>query len=186
MDAEVVIRAQQGDRRAFARIADEVLDRFLAVAHRILRDGALAEDATQAALLDIWRDLPRLRDPERFGAWSMRILVNACYSEGRRARRWLPNLPLDAAPEPMAPDDIGPLLDREELERGFRSVPMDQRTVIVLHHYLGMPLATVAQTLGVPEGTVRSRLHRGMSIIRRALASSQERRLSTVGQEVSR
>jgi len=186
MDAKVVIRAQQGDRGAFTCIVDEVLDRFLAVAHRILRDGALAEDATQAALLDIWRDLPRLRDADRFGAWSTKILVNACYSEARRARRWLPNLPLDAAPEPAAPDDIGPLLDREELERGFRAVPVDQRSVIVLHHDLGMPLATVAQTLGVPEGTVRSRLYRGMSTIRRTLASSRDGRLSTVRQEVSR
>ena len=170
MDTDLVRRAQQGDRGAFAQLADEVLDRFLAIAHRILRDGALAEDATQAALLGIWRDLPRLREPDRFGAWSTRLLVNACYSEARRAKRWLPNLPLEAAPEPIARDELGPVLDRDLLERAFHEIPVDQRAVIVLHHYVGMPTKTVAQALEVPEGTVRSRLHRGMTSLRSAMS----------------
>ena len=186
MDADLVMRAQAGDRGAFAQIADETIDRFLAIAHRILRDGALAEDATQAALLGIWRDLPKLREPDRFGAWSTRTLVNACYSEARRAKRWLPNLPLESAPEPIAADELGSVLDRDQLERGFHAVPVDQRAVIVLHHYVGMPIETVAQTLDIPAGTVRSRMHRGMTTLRKALEVPHEPRPEAARQEATR
>ena len=94
MDTELVVRAQRGDEGAFASLAVAAGDRLHAVAHRILRDIDLAEDATQQALLAIWRDLPQLRDPARFEAWSYRLLVRACYAEGRRTRRWAPNLRL--------------------------------------------------------------------------------------------
>ncbi len=186
MDTDLVTRAQAGDRSAFAQIADEVLDRFLAIAHRILRDGAMAEDATQAALLSLWRDLPRLREPDRFGAWSTRLLVNACYSEARRARRWLPNLPLEAVPEPIAPDEFGAVADRDALDRAFHDVPVDQRAVIVLHHYVGMPIETVAQTLDIPPGTVRSRMHRGMTTLRRAMEADVRPNHRVVRQEATR
>ena len=186
MDTDLVMRAQHGDRGAFAQIADEVLDRFLAIAHRILRDGALAEDATQAALLGIWRDLPKLREPDRFGAWSTKLLVNACYSEARRAKRWLPNLPLEAAPEPTVQDETGPILDRDLLDRAFRDVPVDQRAAIVLHHYVGMPIETVAQTLDVPAGTVRSRMHRGMATLRASMRVSDRSMPSNTRGEVTR
>ena len=85
MDTELVVRAQRGDEGAFTSLAVAVGDRLHAVAHRILRDTDLAEDATQQALLSIWRDLPQLRDPARFDAWSYRLLVRACYAEGRRS-----------------------------------------------------------------------------------------------------
>ena len=183
MDTDQVIRAQRGDRGAFTEIVDEVLDRFLAIAHRILRDGALAEDATQAALLGIWRDLPALREPDRFGAWSTRILVNACYNEARRARHWWPNVALESAPEPTAADVLGGVVDRDQIERAFRGIPVDQRAVIVLHHYMGMPMETVAQTLDIPPGTARSRLYRGVTAMRGALAPD---RLSPAYQEPTR
>ena len=186
MDAELVMRAQQGDRSAFAVIADEVLDRFLAIAHRILRDGGMAEDATQTALLGIWRDLPKLREPDRFGAWSTKILVNACYTEARRARRWLPNLPLESAPEPAAPDEFGSVVDRDQLERAFHSISVDQRAAIVLHHYVGMPIESVAQALDVPAGTVRSRIHRGMTTLREALVAPLETNPAITRQEATR
>ena len=143
-------------------------DRLHAVAHRILRDTHLAEDATQQALLSIWRDLPQLRDPARFDAWSYRLLVRACYTEGRRTRHWTPNLrilPVDAP----APDDYDSIVDRDQLERGFRRLSIEHRAVVVLHHYLDMPLEEVAETLGVPPGTVRSRLHHAMRGLRAAL-----------------
>ena len=92
MQTELVQRAQDGDEQAFASLAVAVGNRLHAVAHRILRDADLAEDATQQALLAIWRDLPQLRDPQRFDAWSYRLLVRACYAEGRRSRSWAPNL----------------------------------------------------------------------------------------------
>src|ERR671918_2921883 len=87
MDTDLVVRAQRGDKEAYAVLASGIADRFLAVARRILRDIDLAEDATQHALLAIWQDLPQLRDPARFDAWSYRLLVRACYAEARRTRR---------------------------------------------------------------------------------------------------
>jgi RNA polymerase sigma factor (sigma-70 family) len=169
MDTELVVRAQRGDAEAYASIATGIADRFLAVARRILRDIDLAEDATQQALLAIWRDLPQLNDPARFEAWSYRLLVRACYAEGRRTRRWAPNLHL------LTTDVVGPagaldaVVDRDQLERGFRRLSIDHRAVVVLHHYLDMPLDQVAETLGVPAGTVRSRLHHAMRGLRAAL-----------------
>jgi len=169
MDTELVVRAQQGDEGAFTSLAVAVGDRLHAVAHRILRDIDLAEDATQQALLSVWRDLPQLRDPARFDAWSYRLLVRACYAEARRTRRWAPNLRLLPADEPMGADGTSLVIDRDQLERGFRRLSIDHRAVVVLHHYLDLPLSEVAEALGVPEGTVRSRLHHAMRGLRAAL-----------------
>ena len=169
MDAELVRRAQQGDEEAFASLAVAAGGRLHAVAHRILRDIDLAEDATQQALLAIWRDLPLLRDPARFEAWSYRLLVRACYAEGRRTRHWTPNLRLLVADEPLVMDGSGLVVDRDQLERGFRRLSFDHRAVVVLHHYLEYPLDEVAEVLGVPVGTVRSRLHHAMRGLRAAL-----------------
>jgi len=169
MDTELVVRAQRGDEGAFTSLAVAVGDRLHAVAHRILRDTDLAEDATQQALLNVWRDLPQLRDPARFEAWSYRLLVRACYAEGRRTRRWAPNLRLLPADEPMGADGLSMVVDRDQLERGFRRLSIEHRAVVVLHHYLDMPLDQVAETLGVPVGTVRSRLHYAMQGLRAAL-----------------
>ena len=169
MDTDLVVRAQRGDEEAFASLAVAAGDRLHAVAHRILRDADLAEDATQQALLTIWRDLPQLRDPARFDAWSYRLLVRACYAEARRTRRWAPNLRLLPADEPSGVDGSGSVADRDQLERGFRRLSIDHRAVVVLHHYLDMPLDEVAETLGVPVGTVRSRLHHAMRGLRAAL-----------------
>ena len=169
VDAELIGRAQRGDEGAFASLAVAVGDRLHAVSHRILRDTDLAEDATQQALLTIWRDLPQLRDPARFDAWSYRLLVRACYAEGRRTRQWAPNLRILPADELAGPDATSSVVDRDQLERGFRRLSIDHRAVVVLHHYLDLPLSEVAETLGVPEGTVRSRLHYAMRGLRAAL-----------------
>ena len=169
MDTDLVIRAQRGDGEAFASLAIAIGDRLHAVSHRILRDLDLAEDATQQALLAIWRDLPQLRDPAHFDAWSYRLLVRACYAEGRRTRQWAPNLRLLPADEPAGPDATSTVVDRDQLERGFRRLSIDHRSVVVLHHYLDMPLEEVAETLGVPIGTARSRLLHAMRGLRAAL-----------------
>ena len=170
MDTDLVTRAQHGDEEAFASLAVAVGDRLHAVAHRILRDIELAEDATQQALLSIWRDLPQLRDPARFDAWSYRLLVRACYAEGRKERHWTPNmrlLPSDR--EPMQADGSSTVVDRDQLERGFRRLSIDHRAVVVMHHYLDWPLDRIAESLGGPIGTVRSRLHHAMRGLRAAL-----------------
>jgi RNA polymerase sigma-70 factor, ECF subfamily len=171
MDTELVIRAQNGDEQAFASLAVSAGDRLHAVAHRILRDTHLAEDATQQALLTIWRDLPQLRDPARFDAWSYRLLVRACYADGRKAGRWTPGLRLvlSDTDEPTSVDGTGTVADRDQLERGFRRLSIDHRAVVVMHHYLDLPLDAIADTLGVPVGTVRSRLHYAMRGLRAAL-----------------
>jgi RNA polymerase sigma-70 factor, ECF subfamily len=169
MDRELVTKAQHGDEQAFASLAVAAGNRLHAVAFRILRDTDLAEDATQQALLAIWRDLPTLRDPARFDAWSYRLLVRACYAEGRRTRQWTPNLRLLQADEPAVGDGLGSVVDRDQLERGFRRLSVDHRAVVVLHHYLDLPLSEVAEVLGLPAGTVRSRLHHAMRGLRAAL-----------------
>lgn len=159
MDLDLVIRAQRGDEQAFASLAVACGDRLHALAHRILRDVDLAEDATQQALVAIWQNLPALRDPARFEAWSYRLLVNACYDEVRRRRVWKPNLRVLYDDEQPTPDAVGHVHDRDQLERGFRRLSIDHRAVVVLHPYLGPSLEEVADALGVPAGTVRSRLH---------------------------
>jgi RNA polymerase sigma-70 factor (ECF subfamily) len=169
MDEGLVVRAQRGDEEAFASLALACGDRLHMVAHRILRDTDLAEDATQQALVHIWRDLPGLRDPSRFDAWSYRILVNACYAEGRRSRAWLPNLRLLPADEPGTSGGIAGVVDRDLLERAFRRLSIEHRAVVVLCHYLDLPAETAAESLGVPIGTVRSRLHHAMRALRAAI-----------------
>jgi RNA polymerase sigma-70 factor, ECF subfamily len=169
MQSDLVEKAQDGDEQAFASLIVSVGDRLHAVAHRILRDASLAEDATQQALLTIWRDLPQLRDPQRFDAWSYRVLVRACYAESRRSRSQISNLRLLPADEPTAGEGLSSIVDRDQLDRGFRRLSIDHRAVVVLHHYLDMTIEEVAQTLGVPIGTVRSRLHYAMRALRTAL-----------------
>ena len=169
VDTELVKRAQHGDREAFGLLAADLAARFLPVSRRILRDIDLAEDASQRALVAIWRDLPQLRDPARFDAWSYRLLVRACYAEGRRARQWAPNLRILPADEPVASDRLSAILHRDQLETAMRRLSVDHRTVLVLHHYADIPLDRVAQILEIPVGTVYSRLHHAMRAMRASL-----------------
>jgi RNA polymerase sigma-70 factor (ECF subfamily) len=129
----------------------------------------LAEDATQQALLAIWQDLPKLHDTARFEAWSYRLLVRACYAEGRHARRWTPNLRVLPAEEPAESGGLDAIIQRDQLETAIRRLSVDHRTVLVLHHYADIPAERVAQILDVPIGTVYSRLHHAMHAMRAAL-----------------
>ena len=164
-----MVRARDGDRAAFGLLAAGLATRFLAVSRRILRDTDLAEDATQQALVAIWRDLPQLRDPARFDAWSYRLLVRACYAEGRRSRTWSPNLRVLAADEPADSGELDDIVRRDQLETAIRRLSVDHRTVLVLHHYADLPLERVADIVGAPIGTVYSRLHHAMRAMRAAL-----------------
>ncbi len=169
MDTELVIHARNGDQGAFAALADSSYARLHQVAFRILRDRPAAEDATQQAVLSMWQCLPQLRDPDRFEAWSYRLLVNACNSEFRRRKRILPCVGSASSREPIAPDAFGRLYDRDQLERGFAELSIEHRVVLVMRYYLDLPLETIAQTLDVPIGTVNSRLHRALQRMRDAL-----------------
>jgi RNA polymerase sigma-70 factor (ECF subfamily) len=165
----LVERARAGDEEAFASLARAAGDRLLAIAYRILRDLGLAEDAVQQTLVLAWRELPSLRDVDRFDAWLRRLLVNSCYREARRGRRWAANVRVLPVDGPAAPDDFVSVVARDQLERGFRRLPPEQRAVFVFHHYLGLTLLEVAAELGVPLGTVKSRLHYGTNTLRAAI-----------------
>jgi RNA polymerase sigma-70 factor (ECF subfamily) len=173
VDTELVKRAQHGDREAFGSIAADIATRFLAISRRILRDLDLAEDATQQALVTIWRDLPQLRDPARFDAWSYRLLVRACYAEGRTVRRWSPTLRLLPEDSPDPSNALDGVIDRDRLETAIRRLSVDHRTVLVLHHYADLPPDRVAQILEIPIGTFHSRLHYAMRAMRAALDADE-------------
>jgi RNA polymerase sigma-70 factor, ECF subfamily len=165
----LVERARAGDEEAFASLARAAGDRLLAIAYRILRDLGHAEDAVQQTLVLAWRELPALRDVQKFDAWLHRLLVNACYREVRQSRRWAGNVRLLPIDGPAAPDAIVSVVQRDQLERGFRRLPPEQRAVFVFHHYLGLTLPEVADQLGVPLGTVKSRLHYATNTLRAAI-----------------
>ncbi len=169
MQRDLVERAMAGDHDAFAALARASIGRLFSAARLILRDDGRAEDATQEALVAAWRDLSALRDPDRFEAWLHRLLVRACYREARRERRqWA--IELEVRPlEATFPDPAIDLTDRDQVERGFHRLDADQRIVLVLHYYLGLSLDEAADALGIPPGTVRSRLHRATAAMRAAL-----------------
>jgi RNA polymerase sigma factor (sigma-70 family) len=169
MEQHVVARARRGDADAFETLVVEHHHRLFRVAHGILRDPHLAEDATQQAFLDIWREISRLRDPARFEAWSYRVLVRVCYREAKRRPDWAPASELSPAQVPLAADQYGSVAHRDQLERGFQQLSMDHRTVIVLHHLLDMTLEAIAETLDIPLGTAHSRLGRAMKALRAAM-----------------
>jgi RNA polymerase sigma-70 factor (ECF subfamily) len=168
MERSLVERAQRGDREAFTSLAFELSDRLFAVAHRILRDFDSAGDVLQVTLLRIWRDLPSLKDPNLVEAWAYRVLVRACHDHLRKERRQAPALHLLATDGVQADPAIS-IADREQLDRAFRRLTGEQRTVIVLQYYRDLTLPQIAEILGLPVGTVRSRLHYAKRALRSAI-----------------
>ena len=166
---ELVEQARRGDRDAFSALAGSVIDRLYATAVLILRDHSMADDATQETIVRAWRDLPSLRDPDRFDAWLRRLLVNACHDEGRRQRQRRPEIMLLPSHGSAVGDSSTALADRDALERGFLRLSSDHRTAMVLHHYLGLSLVELADATGVPLGTVKSRVHHATRALRAAL-----------------
>jgi RNA polymerase sigma factor (sigma-70 family) len=155
----LVDRARRGDHDAFAALVDPSLARLDAAARLILRDAELAHDAVQEALIRAWRDLPGLRDPDRFGSWLYRLTVNACLDLARRRRRRAIEVELTAIHPTMSPDVPGALADRELVDAALSRLDPGHRAVVALHYLLGMPLPAVAAALGIPLGTAKSRLH---------------------------
>ncbi len=175
MDRDLVERARSGDQAAFTDLVHQVSDTLFGIARRILRDPGLAEDVLQDALVTIWRKLPHLREPDRFEAWAYRILVNACYAVAPRNRVWASTVRILPTDRASGTDDFQSISDRDELERAFRRLPLDQRAVFVLHHHAGLPLVAVAETLGIPQGTARSRLHYATRALRAVFEASRAR-----------
>jgi RNA polymerase sigma-70 factor (ECF subfamily) len=165
----LVDQAKRGDREAFDALARTVGDGCMAIAYRILRDVDRADDAVQATLIVAWRELRTLRDPDRFIPWLHRILTNECYAEAKRRRRWSAQirvLPMSGAYDS---GDISAINDRDQLDRAFRRLTVEQRSVLVFHHYVGLPLSEVADRLGIPLGTAKSRLHHATNALRASL-----------------
>ena len=173
MDQRALVeRAQRGDHDAFTVLIEHAVARLDGAARLILRDGELARDAMQEALFRAWRDLPGLRDPDRFDAWLYRLTVNACLQAARHRRR----RPIEVELTPMAGPAIGDhqslVAAREILDDALRRLDPEWRAVIVLHYYLGMPLPDVAVALHLPIGTVKSRLHRSLGVMRSTIVSA--------------
>ncbi len=169
MDPGLVIKAQHGDQDAFGQLATFAHPRLYRAALGVLGDHAAAADATQQALINVWRSLPSLRDADRFDGWSYRLLVRACYAEAKRRPRWLPDSAISERDTPAVVDEASGVVDRDELERGFRRLSVEHRTVIVLRFMLDLPLAEMADVLGVSAGTVSSRLNRALASLRSVL-----------------
>ena len=169
MQRDLVERARTGDHDAFAELAGAAISRLDATAWLVLRDPEQAKDAVQNTLVRAWRDLPTLRDPDLFDAWLHRMLVHACIDEARRLRRHRLDVELTTLHVPAIAGIESAVVDRDQLERGFMRLEPDARALIVLHHYLDLPLPEVATTLGIPLGTAKSRLHRAIQVMRAAL-----------------
>ncbi len=170
MQRDLVEKAMRGDHEAFSELARHAVDRMYSIARLILRDNVRAEDATQEALVAAWRTIHSLRDPERFDAWLRRILLNECYREARREKvRFRHEAHVEAINPENPFDAINALADRDQIERGFAHLKPDQRALLVLHFYVGLPVAETADALGIPVGTVKSRLHRTVELLRSSL-----------------
>ena len=176
MQTELVERARRGDREAFSVLAGHAVDRLYGIARLILRDTELAEDATQDALVRAWRDLPTLRDVERFDAWLYRLIVRACADIGRNRRRWRAEVTLLQV-EPAESDRTSELADRDQLERGLARLSDAQRTILTLAYYLGLSLRETADALDIPVGTAKSRLHYAIEALRAAIAADERGRV---------
>ena len=182
MRRDLVQRAMAHDHEAFSELARLSIDKLYAIARLILHDTQRAEDATQEALVAAWRDIAALRDPDRFEAWLRRLLVRACYREARkeRARRLVEvHVPVFDRSVPDATRDVA---DRDELERGFRNLTPDQRALVVLHYYLGLPVSETADALGIPVGTVKSRLNRTTQALRARLEADARAADALIGE----
>ena len=169
MDHDLVAAARRGDQAAFMDLVRPRSNRLFGIALQILRDIDRAEDALQDALVIAWRDLRGLRDPDRLDGWLRRLLVNICIREATRQRRRAANLMVLPIDGPAGPDDLLSIADRDQLERGFRRLPPEQRAILALHHYLGYAPSEIAETLGIPAGTARSRLFHAHRAMRAAL-----------------
>jgi RNA polymerase sigma-70 factor (ECF subfamily) len=172
VQTELVDRARRGDREAFSVLAGGAVDRLYAIARLILRDAELAEDATQEALVRAWRDLPTLRDVERFDAWLYRLIVRACADIGRKRRRWSAQISVLRS-EPAESDRASAIADRDQLERALRRLTDKQRAILVMSFYLGLSPSETAEALAIPVGTAKSRLHYAIEALRAAVLADE-------------
>lgn len=174
MHEDLVVRAQQGDIDAFSALTAGRTQRLYSAARLILRDDERAADAVQDALLRAWIDIRGLRDPEKFDAWLHRLLVRACYRAADRHRsREVVELQFASTATTVTADAQHAIATRDQLDRGFRRLKPEQRAAIAVHHYLGLSLVESAEVLGIPLGTMQSRLSRATQALRAALEADE-------------
>jgi RNA polymerase sigma-70 factor, ECF subfamily len=181
MQRELVEQAMAGDRDAFTELQRVTIDKLYAIARLILRDSDRAQDATQEAYIAAWRRLGGLRDPDKFEPWLRRLLVNACYQESRGASRRAKIEGRVRSIDSAMPDPALQSADRDELARAFDVLTPEQRALIVLHYHVGLPMDQTALILGLPVGTVKSRLHRTKQQMRATLEASARLPLTAGG-----
>ncbi|HYO42696.1 MAG TPA: RNA polymerase sigma factor [Candidatus Limnocylindrales bacterium] len=174
---DLVRRAARGDALAFERLLAARADGAFRIARAMLGDESDARDATQDAFVSAWRELPRLRDPERFDPWLRRILVNACRAQ-MRVRSQVREIRLDliadrSVPGPGLSEQLGAT---DMLARAFDRLNGDRRALLVLHYLDHAPVAEISASLGIPTGTVKWRLHDAREALQRALVAEGEDR----------
>jgi RNA polymerase sigma-70 factor (ECF subfamily) len=160
---------------AFAALDDSRLLQSYRLATLILRDRDEAEDATQEAIARAWSGWGTLREMNRFDAWFDRILVNVCRNRLRHTRT-IRVVALDDAFEVPAADSHRAMDARLALEPAFARLTADQRIIVVLRYWRDLPVEEIAERLGIPAGTVKSRLHYALKALREAVESSEEAR----------
>jgi len=180
----LVVRAQRGDDDAFARLIVMHFAKASATASMILGDSAAADDVVQEAMVQAWRSLPGLRDPQRFEAWLRRLVVNRCLNHRRAARR------LDHAVGRLRPalSSPGPergVSDRDELGRALRRLSLEQRAILALRYGHDLTGVGIADALRISPGAARSRLHAAVTALRAALAAEDELSRSDAVQEAT-
>lgn len=181
MTIELVERARTGDHLAFEQLAAASIDRLYAIAHRVLRDAESAEDVVQECLVQAWRDIRALRDPERWDAWLYRLLLNACHDEQRRMRRRPTTVDINPIDPPSRDDELGRVDARDEIARGFLKLSVEHRMALTLHFYLGLRPAEIGTLLSIPAGTAESRLHYATRAMRAALEADLRATPSATG-----
>ncbi len=179
MDSSIVDAARGGDRAAFDAIVRTEVDRVYRLALAITGNEADASDATQDAFVSAWRGLRDLRDPTAFDAWLTRLAVNASRMVLRGRRRRLVREIAVADVDPQAPRGggarDGTAEDAMDLRAALGHLPADQRALLAMRHLEGRGVAELASVLGVPDGTVKSRLHAARLALQRCLDGERRR-----------
>lgn len=169
MTTRTAVATVDTDRRvAFAQLVDRNLDRAYRIAGVILGNSQDAEDATHDAIVQAWRSFAGLKDANRFEAWFQRILVNICRDRLRKRRR-SPVTELVMASSHAMPDRFGEVDERLALDRAFAGLSPEQAITVVLRYHADLTLENVADRMGVPVGTVKSRLHAALAAMQLAL-----------------
>ena len=182
-ETDLVVRASKGDAEAFDRLIATRLRSSFRLARAIVGDTREAEDVTQEAFVSAWRNLPRLRDPDRFDAWFGRILVNAARMSVRRrgpvrsvpvAFRDADDVERQGPTDPGRPDaGLEGVVAGDALQRAIDRLSIGQRTILALHHVEERPVSEVATILGIPVGTAKWRLYSARAALERAMESER-------------